>query len=144
MAPSIDVLPSGFRDYYDPRSVHVTKKRKVQYGVPVREQEPILENGRIENQLEFQDGDATTGVQPHPLGIRPSGNVYDSKINLLNSCRSFACLPEELLLQILEFLDAKELLSLGATCKALSAYCASEELWKTLFVESVKDCCTFY
>lgn len=137
MAPSIDILsaPSGNHD--DPRSVHVTKKRKVQSALSYRDQTNGVIDGGREDGLEVPDEDNSTGVPPHPLGIRPSGNMYDSKINLMDSCRLFARLPEELLDQVLEYLDTKELLNLGATCKALSAYCASEELWKTLFVEYV-------
>lgn len=141
MAPSIDVLPYHSDHFYDPRTVHVTKKRKIHTGGQVHDFDTSLDSGVVENGFGTQDEDNATSVPPHPWGIRPSGNVYDAKFNLMHSCRLFAQLPEELLLEILEFLDAKQLQVLGATCKALSAYCASEELWKTLFTEYAINSC---
>jgi len=70
----------------------------------------------------------------HPLGVRPAGNAYTSTENLKNAAGSFSCLPDELLVSILEFLDAKALLDLGSSCRALYAFSRLEDLWKTLFI----------
>lgn len=48
---------------------------------------------------------------------------------------SFAALPDELLIQVLESLDAASLKWLGCACKALYAFSRLEELWKTLCIE---------
>lgn len=82
-----------------------------------------------------QDSQQSTAVQRHPLGVRPSGNAFTSKTNLKASCGVYALLPDEVLAQLLEYLDAADLLRLGATCRALHAFTRSEELWRALFVE---------
>ncbi|KAK4954566.1 hypothetical protein LTR10_007999 [Elasticomyces elasticus] len=75
-------------------------------------------------------------VRRHPLGVRPSGNALTSPVNLKPACGSFASLPDELLATLLEILEAKDLLLLGGTCRALHAFTRNEELWRALFVES--------
>lgn len=80
------------------------------------------------------DADGTL-VKRHPLGVRPSGNALTSPANLKDSCGRFAALPDELLAQLLEVLEARDLLGLGGTCRALHAFTRNEELWRTLFVE---------
>lgn len=77
----------------------------------------------------------TPAIPPHPLGIKPAGNAYAAASNLGSASGLFCRLPDELLIQILEFLDAPALLSLGGTCKALYAFAAFEDLWKTLFIK---------
>lgn len=74
-------------------------------------------------------------VPAHPLGVRPSGNAYTTTRNLKANAGLLAALPDDLLLQFLECLDASDLLRLGATCKALHAFSRAEELWKTLLIE---------
>ena len=76
-------------------------------------------------------------VPLHPLGIRPAGNAYTAAKNLKSSAGHFSLLPDELILQLLEFLDHRLLLTLGFTCKALYAFCRFDDLWKTLFIEYV-------
>ena len=44
-------------------------------------------------------------------------------------------LPDELIIQVLESLDATSLQCLGSTCKALYAFSRFEDLWKTLCIE---------
>ena len=80
---------------------------------------------------EEHDGD----IPSHPLGIKPSGNAYSSDINSKASAGLFARLPDELVLQILETLGAKELLILGSSCRYLYAFTHFDELWRALFVE---------
>ncbi|KAG9626492.1 putative F-box and JmjC domain protein, partial [Aureobasidium melanogenum] len=80
--------------------------------------------------------DESATIWRHPLGIRPSGNAFAATTNLKAAIGTFALLPDELLTQFLEYLDAQDLLRLGATCRALHAFTRSEELWKALFIES--------
>jgi hypothetical protein len=78
--------------------------------------------------------DETTFVARHPLGVRPSGNSFDSEINLKFAMGSFARLPDELLASVLETLPPADLLRLGGTCRALYAFTRNEELWRALFI----------
>ncbi|KAK2752389.1 hypothetical protein FQN55_007429 [Onygenales sp. PD_40] len=79
-------------------------------------------------------------IPPHPLGVKPSGNALAASSNLRAAVGSFGELSDELVILLLECLDAASLLSLGATCKALYAFTHAEELWKALFIEkSPKD-----
>ncbi|CAK4031376.1 F-box domain-containing [Lecanosticta acicola] len=85
---------------------------------------------------EGKESEDSTLVRRHPLGIRPSGNALTSSENLKAASGTFATLPDELIVQVLEILDAKDLLRLGGTCRALHAFTRNEELWRALFVES--------
>ena len=73
-------------------------------------------------------------VRRHPLGVRPSGNALTAGINLKVASGLFTILPDELLMQLLESFEARDLLYLGGTCRALHAFTRSEELWRALFV----------
>lgn len=96
--------------------------------------------------------DHTSAALPsHPLAIRPAGNAYTSKINLRSAAGFFRRLKDELINEILEYLDAQSLQRIGSTCKALYAFSRSEELWKALFLKysspyfpylssSIKEC----
>jgi len=91
---------------------------------------------RLKVQSDSHDESQDTSlVKRHPLGVRPSGNALTSTINLKTSCGLFTLLPDELLMQLLESLGARDLLQLGSTSKALHAFTRSEELWRALFVE---------
>lgn len=68
-------------------------------------------------------------VQPHPYGIKPSGNHYIS-----GHRSTFDRLPDELILHLLDSLPINDLLSLCHTCKKLYAYSISEDIWKDIFV----------
>jgi hypothetical protein len=81
--------------------------------------------------------DESATIWSHPLGIRPSGNAYTASTNLKAAIGTFALLPDEILTQFLEYLDAQDLLRLGGTCRALHGFTRSEELWKALFIEYV-------
>lgn len=88
---------------------------------------PRLSNG--------DTGEQATLVRRHPLGVRPSGNALTSNVNLKASAGSLARLPDELLMHILETLEAPDLLRLGGACRMLHAFTRNDELWRTLFVE---------
>ncbi len=84
-----------------------------------------------------ENGKETVAVPPHPLRIKPAGNAYTSDHDLKSAAGHFACLPDELIVQVLEYLDARDLLQLEATCRALYAFSHFEDLWKTFFIEYV-------
>ncbi|KAH8890976.1 Clavaminate synthase-like protein [Thozetella sp. PMI_491] len=85
--------------------------------------------------IRYQSCDSS--IPSHPLGIKPLGNQYlvDGP-NARHHIGSFQALPDELLSQLLEFLDQRSLRVLGYTCRFLYAHSVSEELWKALFLES--------
>lgn len=77
-------------------------------------------------------------VQRHPLKVKPLGNLYTaSQANIKHHAGLLARLPDELVLDLLGHLEAKDLLLLGATCRALHAFCRHDELWRAMFVEYV-------
>jgi hypothetical protein len=70
------------------------------------------------------------------LGVKPSGNRYLSDgPNAKANSGTWGFLPDEMLMLILEQLDATSLLSLGSSCKFLFAFCHADELWKALFLQ---------
>ena len=86
-------------------------------------------------QISDSTADQGSVVRRHPLGVRPSGNALTASTNCKSYAGSFALLPDELLIQLLETLQVPHLLRIGATCKALHAFTRSEELWRALFIE---------
>lgn len=76
-------------------------------------------------------------IPPHPLGIKPAGNAFAASSNIKLAAGLFSLLPDEIIMQIVESLNAASLLQLGATGKALYAFCHFDELWKTLQIEYV-------
>ncbi len=74
-------------------------------------------------------------IPSHPLGVKPSGNQYTAKKNAREAIGNFQSLPDEILANFLEYLDSRTLRHLGSTCRALYAFCYSDDLWKTLFIE---------
>ena len=73
-------------------------------------------------------------VPHHPLDIRPSGNAYTADENIKANAGLFSCMPDELIVQVLEYLDGTSLVELGRTCKAIYAFSRLEDLWKALFI----------
>jgi hypothetical protein len=75
-------------------------------------------------------------VPLHPLGIKPLGNLYfSSGSNARASIGSLQALPDETVAVLLEYLDQSTVRQLGYTCKFLFAFCSSDDLWKSLFLE---------
>lgn len=74
-------------------------------------------------------------VQRHPLGVRPLGNALTAEVNLKAAAGHFASLPDELLSNLLEYLQPSDLLRVGGSCRALHAFTRNEELWRALFVQ---------
>jgi hypothetical protein len=81
------------------------------------------------------DEEAGQTIPPHPLGVKPSGNKYTATESAREAIGLFQILPDEVLAILLEYLDSRLLRYLGSTCKALYAFCSSEDLWKALFIE---------
>lgn len=75
-------------------------------------------------------------IPVHPLGVKPSGNQYAARKLARNYVGFFGLWPDEVLAIFLEYLDSHLLLRLGTACKFLYAFCRSDDLWKTLFIES--------
>lgn len=110
----------------------------------------VFSNGPFEAPDVIGPGSETTAVYlpQHPLSIKPSGNAYAAGTDLKCAAGYLCCLPDELIIQILEYLDATSLLKV-ATCKALYAFSRFEDLWKSLVVEYVcsiasrrSNCCS--
>ena len=74
-------------------------------------------------------------VPSHPLRIKPAGNAYTATENIKLAAGSFTLLPDELLIQVLESLDATSLNRLGSACKSLYAFSRLEDLWKKFCIE---------
>ena len=74
-------------------------------------------------------------VPCHPLGVKPLGNRYTATSNARTAIGNFQILPDETLAILLEYMDSKSLRCLAYTCKALYAFCYSDDLWKALFIE---------
>ncbi|KAI1143455.1 Clavaminate synthase-like protein [Hypoxylon sp. FL0543] len=80
---------------------------------------------------------SSDSIPVHPMGIKPLGNQYlVSGPTARQSLGLFGQLPDEVILQILEYLDIPSLKNLGFTCRFLYAFCQLDELWKALFIES--------
>jgi hypothetical protein len=81
-----------------------------------------------------EDSIPADAIPSHPLSVKPSGNAYTSSTNSKEQMGSFRQLPDELLMQILEMLESRELMGLGGTCRQLYAFTRAEELWRGLFI----------
>lgn len=78
----------------------------------------------------------------HPLGVKPSGNVYlhDDLQELEKSRRrllgSLSILSEETLVYLIASISSpSDLLSLGLSSRILYAYTYSEEIWRKLYID---------
>lgn len=82
-----------------------------------------------------EEHESLTIVPSHPLRIKPAGNAYTATENIKLAAGSFTALPDELLIQVLESLDADSLNRLGCACKSLYAFSRLEDLWKKFCIE---------
>ena len=87
--------------------------------------------------LQEPDVESTAESIPvHPLGVKPLGNQYFATGPSAREYLGFlGFLPDEMILQVLELLDAESLKILGTTCRFLYAFCHLDDLWKPLFLE---------
>lgn len=81
------------------------------------------------------NGHESVAIPSHPLRVKPAGNAYTATGNDKSAAGTFAILPDEVLIQVLESLDAAALRQLEQTCKAIYAFSRLEDLWKTLLIE---------
>lgn len=97
---------------------------------------PVRSRGVIEDYYTATtDADDEQTIPPHPLGIKPSGNLYTATENARLASGNFQQLPDEVLMTVLESFEADVLGRLIRTCRALYAFCCSEDLWRALFIE---------
>ena len=89
-------------------------------------------------------GDDLITVPSHPIGVKPTGNAYNATKNLKLVTGFFVALPDEILVQVLEYLDASSLQKIGCTCKAMYAFSRLEDLWKTLCIGYGHLSCIIY
>lgn len=89
-------------------------------------------------------GDDSVTVPSHPVGVKPTGNAYNATRNLKSATGFFVGLPDEVLVQVLEYLDARSLQNIGCTCKAMYAFSRLEDLWKPLCTEYAHLSYVFY
>ncbi|KAK5663451.1 hypothetical protein OQA88_3880 [Cercophora sp. LCS_1] len=83
--------------------------------------------------------DDQDALPPHPLGLRPLGNKYfTSGKDARESSGIFQALPDDMIMQLLEFLDQRSLRILGYTCRFLYAHCIYDDLWKTIFLDQIR------
>ena len=80
-------------------------------------------------------GDNSVSVPSHPIGVKPTGNAYNATENLKSATGFLVALPDESIVQVLEYLDGSSLQKIGCTCKAMYAFSRLEDLWKTLCIE---------
>ncbi|KAK4186162.1 hypothetical protein QBC35DRAFT_283276 [Podospora australis] len=85
-----------------------------------------------------ETGDSLGSAVPlHPLGVKPLGNKYFSNGNDARKYMgTLQGLPDEMLIQLLEYLDQRTLRLFGYTCKFLFACCMADDIWKSVFLES--------
>ncbi|QLG71371.1 hypothetical protein HG535_0B04130 [Zygotorulaspora mrakii] len=78
----------------------------------------------------------------HPLGVKPSGNVLLVTENLEETKKrramllgDFAKFSEELLLEVLTYLNDQDLKNLSHCSRILYAYAYSEDLWRNMYMK---------
>ena len=104
------------------------------------EPRPTANESQAEDQTTVSLVDVEFDIQPHPLGVRPSGNALTANEDLRCNLGVLSLLPDQLVLTILEWLDENALLRLGAACRALYAYSTCDQLWRDLWIaRSSKD-----
>ncbi|KAI0022164.1 Clavaminate synthase-like protein [Xylariomycetidae sp. FL0641] len=85
----------------------------------------------------LDDGAVGDSIPVHPNGVKPLGNQYfASGPNARLSTGVVGILPDEMILHLLEYLDADALRNIGFSCRFLYAFSQLDDLWKTLFLES--------
>ena len=78
--------------------------------------------------------DAELAYDAHPLGVKPGGNALAAQATASGKMGVFGGLPDEIILEVLQWLDGKSLLNIGASCRGLYAYTTFDQLWKDLFI----------
>ncbi|KZV86220.1 Clavaminate synthase-like protein [Exidia glandulosa HHB12029] len=80
--------------------------------------------------------------RPHPLGLKPSGNALFDPDRVRNariaSLGSFARLPDELILDLFSFLDARTVFRLQVVSRAFFAFTRHQALWKVYYLSDTR------
>lgn len=85
----------------------------------------------------------TKRVLEHPYGVKPIGNFYDDMDKGIRDCRApglgrLACLSDQQMLDLLNFLPAADLCVLSACSRACYVFGSHDELWRTLVLEEME------
>lgn len=103
---------------------------------PVQVAQPTTNNGGNGSNRGQTPADSVPLIPVHPLGVKPLGNQYfSSVVPARRSLGQLVALPDEMILQILESLQAHDLLNVGVSCVFLFAFSRLDELWKSLYLE---------
>ncbi|KAI1178829.1 hypothetical protein F4777DRAFT_536916 [Nemania sp. FL0916] len=87
--------------------------------------------------FEHEGQSIADSIPIHPMGIKPLGNQYFAQgPNARQYTGAFGQLPDEMILNLLEYFDAVSLRKLACTCRFLYAFGQLDDLWKTFFLES--------
>ena len=81
-----------------------------------------------------ENGSLVAALPNHPLGVKPSGNALTATENAADRTGKFRLLPEDVLVVVLEWLDARSLQKLGYTCRSMFAYASHEPFWRGIFI----------
>lgn len=109
-------------------------------GTQTLSQAATIREAYSEKRDDVRSSDGQDGVskpelfKAHPLGVKPSGNSLAASENSAGNMGLFGRLPDETVLVLLEWLDSKSLLRIGASCRGLYAYSTCDQLWKDLFI----------
>lgn len=79
---------------------------------------------------------SSDSIPVHPMGVKPLGNqFFATGPTARQSLGLLGQLPDEMILQLLEYLDTRSLKDIGFACRFLYAFCQLDDLWKALFLE---------
>lgn len=102
---------------------------------------PAVKKQKVTNTLRTVAVTSTT--ISHPLNVRPLGNMLLSEqtpgLGRAAQMGHFACFPEELLMELLGFVDdAASLMRLSHTSRVMYAYVYDEDLWKRHYTQKLQ------
>jgi len=82
---------------------------------------------------------ASFAAAPHPLGIQPGGNALFTNVRPSRNpgLGALRLLPDELLVDLLGWLDPRSLVACAPASHALYAFTSQEDLWKALALEGM-------
>jgi hypothetical protein len=122
----------------------------VMSGTQTLSQAATIREAYSQKRVDSSSSDGQDGVskpefafKAHPVGVKPSGNSLTTSENSASNMGLFGGLPDETVLVLLEWLDSRSLLKVGASCRGLYAYSTCDQLWKDLFI-MYADCLFLY
>lgn len=102
---------------------------------PHKHRDSVIQETPPDEQGLDAEGSLDAIIPQHPIGIKPAGNQFVAGPNIKAAAGVFSYVPDELLIQLFEFVGPMSLLQVGATCKALYAFTRFEDLWRTQFLK---------